>query len=31
MGRLYTKYQTPIILVLTYLAMRLLFLATRGL
>jgi serine/threonine protein kinase len=31
LGRLYTKYQTPIILVLTYLAMRLLFLATRGL
>ncbi len=31
LGRLYIKYQTPIILVLTYLAMRLLFLATRGL
>jgi serine/threonine protein kinase len=31
LGRLYTRYQTPIILVLTYLAMRLLFLATRGL
>jgi serine/threonine protein kinase len=31
LGRLYTKYQTAIILVLTYLAMRLLFLATRGL
>jgi serine/threonine protein kinase len=31
LGRLYTKYQTAIILVLTYLAMRLLFLAARGL
>lgn len=29
-GRLYLKYQTPIILVLSYLAMRLLFLAWRG-
>ena len=28
-GRLYTRYQTPIILVLAYLAMRLLFLAVR--
>ncbi len=30
LGRLYLKYQTPIILVLSYLAMRLLFLAWRG-
>ncbi len=29
-GRLYLKYQTPIILVLSYLAMRLLFLLWRG-
>ncbi len=28
-GRLYTRYQTPIILILSYLAMRLLFLAVR--
>ena len=30
-GRLYTKYQTPILLVLAYLVMRLLFLVLRGL
>lgn len=30
LGRLYLRYQTPIILVLSYLAMRLLFLAWRG-
>ena len=29
-GRLYSRYQTPIILVLTYLTMRLLFLVARG-
>ena len=29
-GRLYLKYQTPIVLVLSYLAMRLLFLVWRG-
>jgi serine/threonine-protein kinase len=29
-GRLYTRYQTPIVLVLTYLTMRLLFLVARG-
>ena len=31
MGRLYTRYQTPILLVLAYLTMRLLFLVLRGL
>jgi hypothetical protein len=30
-GRVFRKYQTAIILVLTYLAVRLLFLAMRGL
>ncbi len=30
-GRVFRKYQTAIILVLTYLAVRLLFLVTRGL
>jgi hypothetical protein len=30
-GRLFRKYQTAIILVLTYLVIRFLFLATRGL
>jgi serine/threonine protein kinase len=30
-GRVYTKYQTPILLVLAYLVMRLLFLVSRGL
>jgi tRNA A-37 threonylcarbamoyl transferase component Bud32 len=29
-GRVYTRYQTPIILVLTYLAVRLLFLVAQG-
>jgi eukaryotic-like serine/threonine-protein kinase len=29
-GRIFRKYQTPIILVMTYLIIRLLFLATRG-
>jgi len=29
-GRFYTRYQTPILLVLAYLAMRLLFLVVRG-
>lgn len=31
LGRLYLKYQTAIVLLLTYLAVRLLFLVTRGL
>jgi hypothetical protein len=31
LARLYTKYQTPILLVLAYLTMRLLFLVLRGL
>lgn len=31
LGRLYTKYQTAILLILAYLTMRLLFLALRGL
>jgi serine/threonine-protein kinase len=30
-ARIYSRYQTPIILILTYLTMRLLFLAARGL